>query len=168
MGFVIGKASLRLTAMSIAMAMLAGCVVADSSAPPYGRRDRPGTGYEERPGTSVDFRFTSDDRRIVMDYYGAQVRRGKCPPGLAKKNNGCQPPGQAKKWQRGRPLPRDVVYYALPREVSVRLRVPPPNYRYVQIAGDVLLIAIGTRLVIDAIEDIGRYNDDRGNRDDRR
>jgi hypothetical protein len=23
--------------------------------------------------------------------------RGSCPPGLAKKNNGCMPPGQAKK-----------------------------------------------------------------------
>ncbi len=163
-----GRSSFRLAAMSIAIAMLAGCVVADSSLPPDGRRDRPGTRYDERPGASVDFRFTSDDRRIVMDYYGAQARRGKCPPGLARKNNGCQPPGQAKKWQRGRPLPRNVVYYALPREVSVRLRVPPPNYRYVQIAGDILMIAIGTRLVIDAIEDIGQYDDDRRNRDDRR
>jgi hypothetical protein len=26
---------------------------------------------------------------------------GDCPPGLAKKHNGCQPPGQAKKLYRG-------------------------------------------------------------------
>ena len=26
---------------------------------------------------------------------------GGCPPGLAKKNNGCMPPGQAKKLYRG-------------------------------------------------------------------
>lgn len=26
---------------------------------------------------------------------------GGCPPGLAKKNNGCMPPGQARKFERG-------------------------------------------------------------------
>lgn len=160
MGLALGKLSLWLLPVSMCVAMLAGCVIADSSVPADGRRDRPGTRYDDRPGT-VDFRFTSDDRRVVMDYYGAQIRRGNCPPGLAKKNNGCQPPGQAKKWQRGQALPRNVAYYDLPQELSLRLRVPPPNHRYVQIAGDVLLIAIGTRLVVDAIEDIVQYRDDR-------
>jgi hypothetical protein len=40
------------------------------------------------------------DRGIVIDRNGrlyALDARGSCPPGLAKKNNGCQPPGQAKK-----------------------------------------------------------------------
>jgi hypothetical protein len=36
-------------------------------------------------------------------------RRGHCPPGLAKKHNGCMPPGQAKKWQIGHQLPREFV-----------------------------------------------------------
>ncbi|WP_372887282.1 RcnB family protein [Shimia sp.] len=36
----------------------------------------------------------------------------------------------------------------------MRLSAPPPDYRYVQVAGDILLIAIGTSIVIDAIEDI--------------
>ncbi|HEY8591692.1 MAG TPA: hypothetical protein VIL42_02375 [Sphingomicrobium sp.] len=37
---------------------------------------------------------------ITTDRYGrlyALDARGSCPPGLAKKNNGCMPPGQAKK-----------------------------------------------------------------------
>ena len=37
---------------------------------------------------------------IVSDRYGrlyALDARGSCPPGLAKKGNGCMPPGQAKK-----------------------------------------------------------------------
>jgi len=37
---------------------------------------------------------------IVVDRYGRRYAldaRGSCPPGLAKKNNGCLPPGQAKK-----------------------------------------------------------------------
>ena len=38
----------------------------------------------------------------------------------------------------------------------MRLAPPPPNHRYVQVAGDVLMIAVGTGLVVDAIEDILR------------
>ena len=37
---------------------------------------------------------------VVSDRFGrlyALDARGRCPPGLAKKNNGCLPPGQAKK-----------------------------------------------------------------------
>jgi Ni/Co efflux regulator RcnB len=101
-------------------------------------------------------RFDDDSRRLVSDYYGTRVRAGKCPPGLAKKNNGCLPPGQTKKWAMGQPVPRDLRFYDLPKELRSRLPPPPPEHRYVRIAGDILLIAIGTRMVVDAIEDIGR------------
>lgn len=113
--------------------------------------------HEERhEGTRVEFRFGDQDRRVVRDYYGGQVRGGNCPPGLAKKGNGCLPPGQAKKWAMGRPLPRDVVYYDLPPDLVVRLPAPPMGHRYVQVAGDVLLIAVGTSMVVDAVQDILR------------
>jgi len=105
-----------------------------------------------RQDTSVTFRFGSDDRRIITDYFGAQARKGDCPPGLAKKGNGCQPPGQAKKWKKGYPL-RDK-YYDLPEELVIRMPVPPLNHRYVRVAGDILMIAIGTSMVVDAMEDI--------------
>ena len=35
------------------------------------------------------------------DSYGYGYNDRGCPPGLAKKHNGCMPPGQAKKWARG-------------------------------------------------------------------
>jgi Ni/Co efflux regulator RcnB len=136
------------------LAVLLSCTVVAATAHANsgkGRKDR-----GEEAAATVELRFTSDDRRIVTDYYGAQARKGNCPPGLAKKNNGCQPPGQAKKWQKGRPLPKDIAYHDLPRELSIRLPVPPPNHHYVQVAGDILMIAIGTSMVIDAIEDITR------------
>lgn len=66
------------------------------------------------------------------------------------------PPGQAKKWRIGRPLPRGVIYYDLPPPLVVELGVPPRGYRYVRIASDILLIAIGTGLVVDAITDLTR------------
>lgn len=105
---------------------------------------------------SISFRFGSSDTRIIRDYYGGQAAKGNCPPGLAKKGNGCQPPGQARKWARGRPLPADVRYYDIPNELRIRLPAPPLNHRYVQVAGDILLIAVGTSIVVDAIEDILR------------
>ena len=100
--------------------------------------------------------FGDQDQRIVRDYYGGYVQGGKCPPGLAKKGNGCMPPGQAKKWAMGRPMPHGMVYHDLPPDLIVRLPPPPPGHRYVQVAGDVLLIAIGSSMVVDAIQDILR------------
>ena len=110
----------------------------------------------ERNGLRIELRFGDDSRRQVYDYYGTQARAGKCPPGLAKKGNGCLPPGQAKKWQMGRPLPGDLRYHELPRDLLMRLPPPPPQHRYVQVAGDILMIAVGTGMVVDAIEDILR------------
>lgn len=127
------------------------------------RRDgghRPPSGGD-RTNISVNVQiggyFTDVQRRGAIEYYEPRFRAGHCPPGLAKKHNGCMPPGQAKKWHRGAPLPRDVVYYAVPEPVVVRLGTPPAGYRYVRVATDILLIAIGTGMVIDAIEDLGRF-----------
>jgi Ni/Co efflux regulator RcnB len=99
--------------------------------------------------------FRDSQRVSVRDYYEPQVKQGKCPPGLKKKNNGCQPPGQAKAWRRGQALPAAVVYYPIPSAVQVRLGVPPAGHKFVRVASDILLIAIGTSLVVDAIEDLG-------------
>lgn len=107
-------------------------------------------------GPSITIRIGDDARRTVWDYYGPQIAAGHCPPGLAKKGNGCQPPGQAKKWSMGRPLPRDVVFHDIPRDLAIRLPPTSPGYRYVRVATDILLIATGTAMVVDAIEDLGR------------
>ena len=105
---------------------------------------------------SVEVRFGDSDRRAVYDYYQGGAPGKKCPPGLAKKGNGCLPPGQAKKWARGRPLPHDLVVHDLPRDLRYRLPPPPSGHRYVQIGADILMITVGTSMVVDAIEDIIR------------
>ena len=105
------------------------------------------------PGHRV---FEDRHRVVVQEYYVTEFRAGRCPPGLAKRNNGCMPPGQAKKWHVGHPLPRDVIFYDLPPALIVQIGAPPPGYRYVRVAADILLIAIGTGLVIEAIADLGR------------
>lgn len=112
--------------------------------------------HDDRHAAAPGSRFDDGARNAIFEYYGAQARAGKCPPGLAKKQNGCQPPGQAKKWKLGQPLPPDLRYGSLPPELLRRLPPPPPRHRYVQIAGDILMIAVGTSMVVDAVEDILR------------
>ena len=115
---------------------------------------------EKYKGETADVRvssyFTDPQRTVIRDYYGQQYKKGRCPPGLAKKNNGCMPPGQAKKWMIGQPLPSGVVYYPVPTTVVVQLGTPPAGHKYVRVASDILLIAIGTSMIVDAVQDLGR------------
>lgn len=120
------------------------------------KREEGRTYRESSGGVSVSMHFGDSHRAAVRNYYAEEFRGGHCPPGLAKKRNGCMPPGQAKKWSRGHPLPRDVVYYDLPPSVLMQLGPAPAGHRYVRVASDILLIAVGTMLVADAIEDLGR------------
>lgn len=90
--------------------------------------------------------FQESSRERVQAYYARN-----CPPGLAKKNNGCMPPGQAKKWHVGQPVPADVVWVAPPRDVIVLLPPVPVGHRYIQVAGDILLVAVGSMMVVDGI-----------------
>lgn len=105
---------------------------------------------------NVNVHFGDYERVVIHDYYEERESKGHCPPGLRKKNNGCMPPGQAKKWRRGYPLPRTVIYHDLPPRVIVEIGLPPSGYKYVRVAADILLIAVGTAIVVDAIEDLGR------------
>lgn len=117
-------------------------------------------GVQQARPAQVDVRvgayFGDQQRVVIREYYGKQYSAGRCPPGLAKKNNGCMPPGQAKKWAMGQPLPRDVVFYPVPNAVLIQLGTPPAGHKYVRVASDILLIAVGTSMVVDAIQDLGR------------
>ena len=93
---------------------------------------------------------------IVRDYYAQQMRDGHCPPGLAKKNNGCMPPGQAKKWEAGRRLPANVKYYQVPQPLVTQIGTPPAGHRYIRVGNDILLVSNGTGIIIDVIKNFGR------------
>ena len=127
----------------------------------YEKHEKKDKGKKQKyEGETADIRvntyFTDPQRIVIREYYGKQYKAGRCPPGLAKKNNGCMPPGKAKKWAIGQPLPGDVVYYAVPRPVIVQLGTPPAGHKYVRVASDILLIAIGTSMIVDAVADLGR------------
>lgn len=140
-----------------------GPVFAD---PPEGKGKGKGKGHDREnnqndqgkrgPAPKQGAFFIEQHRAHVRTYYTNEFSRGHCPPGLAKKNNGCMPPGQAKKWTIGQPLPRDLAIYDLPPQLVVHIGMPPAGYKYVRVASDILLIAIGTSMVVDAIRDLGR------------
>jgi hypothetical protein len=105
-------------------------------------------GQQHRPDSVPAFAVDDRDRSAVSSYYREEFARGNCPPGLAKKENGCLPPGQAKKmWVVNRPLPPGVASYPLPPELYSRLTPPPAGYQYVRVDDDVLLMQTANRVV---------------------
>ena len=97
----------------------------------------------------IAIRIGSDDRLAIRSYLSDHYRPN-CPPGLAKKRNGCLPPGQAKKYAIGRPLAVDI-WQPIPDDLFSLLSAAPFGHRYVMVDKDVLLISEATHKVVDAI-----------------
>ena len=96
--------------------------------------------------------FVDADRQTVRSWW-RQTHGRNCPPGLARKDNGCLPPGQAKKrYVVGQALPSTVVIGSVPS--GLRLSAAPVGYRYAYVDGDILLIDTVSRLVADVIVNV--------------
>ena len=102
-----------------------------------------------KPGTY----FNDQHRTYVRQYYTQHYGNGRnCPPGLAKKNNGCMPPGQARHWAVGEPVPRGVTVYTVPQPVLVQLPPAPYGYRYARLGNDIVLVQAQNNLIVDIIQ----------------
>ena len=129
--------------LTLLLAGAPGALAEKKAKPPKGKKAE---------SVSVTVTFTTQQRDAARGWYAEKYGRGNCPPGLAKKGNGCLPPGQAKKrYAVGQPLPPGIVYGPVPSELSVRIGRPPEGYLYVSLDGDLLKLATGTLLVVDAI-----------------
>lgn len=161
-----------LTAVGLALSIMAGSALADK---PYWaeghqkhskyddrydkkqyKKDQKKYRKNKRKHDAAHYRFSKHDRQAIYSYFAEQHSHRNCPPGLAKKSNGCQPPGQYKKWQKGQALGKHTRYYELPSELRYHMSRPRDGYRYVRVDNDVLLVDIVTNVVIDAIENILR------------
>jgi Ni/Co efflux regulator RcnB len=79
---------------------------------------------------------------------------------LAKKNNGCVPPGQLNRaWVIGQPLPPQIVYEPMPRALWTQLTPPPYGYEYVRVADDIVLISTTTRVIAALLGNLGNFSD---------
>jgi Ni/Co efflux regulator RcnB len=146
----------RIAAISLACALALGAAPALAEKPEWAGQGK-GKGHDKHEQDEKHAYFNDRHREHVANYYQDEFRGGRCPPGLAKKHNGCMPPGQAKKqWRVGQPLPAGVVIYDVPPALVVKLGPPPAGQKYVRVAADILLIAVGSSLVVDAVHDLGR------------
>jgi hypothetical protein len=105
-------------------------------------------GKHENDKVAIAITIGGNDRNIISNYLRNNYGRN-CPPGLAKKNNGCLPPGQAKKYGIGHRL--NVGYDRLPRDLSNLLGPAPQGTFYGMVDKDVLLISEAGKKVLDAV-----------------
>ena len=105
--------------------ILAGAAALAFAGPAFAK---PGNGHGNG---NHDYGFDDHDRGGPYGYGG-----GGCPPGLAKKHNGCMPPGQAKKLYRigqrfplsyGNPWSYNQIPYDLRRQYGFN---PYDRYYY--------------------------------------
>ena len=156
--------------ISIALLTVASLALAGSALAQKDKDDKPGHGKGGPPsaqqpsssrsssGGQQGYVVSDRDRNTTYSYYRTEYNAGRCPPGLAKKDNGCMPPGLAKKqWEVGRPLPREVYYEELPPMLVRQLSPAPAGYQYVRVANDVLMMAVGTRLIAGAVADLSSF-----------
>jgi hypothetical protein len=130
--------------LALLLAGAPGALADKKPKPPKGKKTE---------AVSVAVMFTVSQRDAARGWYVERYGRGNCPPGLAKKNNGCLPPGQAKKrYAVGHPLPPGIAYGPVPPDLAVRIGPPPSGYLYASLDGDLLKLAVGTLLVVDAID----------------
>ena len=106
--------------------------------------------WSDRASARITISIGGEDRDIIRSYLRRTYAK-KCPPGLAKKNNGCLPPGIAKKYRVGQPLPHDVLSSSLSSDLLRLLTPAPRGYTYVQVDRDVLLVGEATKKVVDAV-----------------
>ena len=100
------------------------------------------------------------DRNVVRTYYRSEYDAGRCPPGLAKKNNGCLPPGQVNRaWAVGQPLPPHIAYEPMPPALRMQLTPPPPGYEYVRVADDIVLMSTEKRVIAGLLGNLGNFRD---------
>lgn len=122
----------------------------DVYAEQYEQKDRHGSHEESRGDdrSRIEFRF-EDERRDHIRGYLRESYRPHCPRGLAKKHNGCLPPGQAKHYAVGGHLPH--TYQPVPQELLVRIGPPPSGTFYAMVDSDVLLVTEATKKILDAV-----------------
>lgn len=131
---------LPLMVLLAGVAGMSGCEVQ----PTYGDVRVHGRDYDVRVV------FTDQDRQLIRDYYRVNYRN--LPPGLAKQ--GKVPPGHAKRLYRGESLPPGLEWRYLPENLERRLSRLPDDYVRITIGGDIAIMNVRTRVVMDLVEDL--------------
>ena len=157
--------SLRIVSLAVAALLFAGSGFAKDKGDDHdnGNGGKHGNKHSEKHDKKAEKRqreeikqgayFNDQQRTYVREYYTTTYKDGKrCPPGLAKKNNGCMPPGQVRSWAVGQPVPRNVTIYSVAPPVVRMLPPAPVGYRYARLGGDVVLVQQQNNVIVDIIQ----------------
>ena len=125
---------LLILAAATAVALTASPALADKGGKGHGD-DRGWQSNDRDDRHDGDRRWNDNDRRGGDRNTGYRSSYRHCPPGLAKKHNGCMPPGQARQqWRRGYRVPNGygsyTAYDQIPYEYRNRYNLDPDN-RYI-------------------------------------
>jgi len=124
----------------------------------------PAAGPESaKPGARIDVIITPAEREIIRGYcaqFEQPVKKGKkaksLPPGLAKKvaRGGRLPPGWEKKLVKGEVVPEPVLKecHPLPKEIVIKLPVPPPETILRAIEGRIVRLHEKTWEILDVFD----------------
>jgi Ni/Co efflux regulator RcnB len=61
------------------------------------------------------------------------------------------PAGKSARWKIGEPVPPKAALTGVPDDLRARLPVVPPGHQYVQVDGEVVLLAMQSRMVVDGV-----------------
>lgn len=136
---------MKIPKQSLLAALLAAVAVGPAFAD-GGHGHGHGGGHGRGHGDRHDEVRVIDQRVVIAE--PRHVRRA-CPPGLAKKHNGCMPPGHARHVVVGQALPPGAVF-VVPQRVRRTLPPPPVGYRYAVIDNQVVLVS-NNNLVVDIV-----------------
>lgn len=78
--------------------------------------------------------FSSKDQTLVRRYYEAHPVSGRVTP-----------------WKIGEPVPPRAALTGVPDDLRAALPVLPPGHQYVQLDGEVVLVAVQSRMVVDGV-----------------
>lgn len=98
-----------------------------------GPRTQPATRFASRPLGPGAY-FSSRDQALVRRYYDANPASGRVA-----------------KWKIGEPVPARSALTGVPDALRAALPVLPPGHQYVQLDGEVVLVAVQSRMVVDGI-----------------
>lgn len=146
--------TLPIAALAAAAVLLAAPVLAEHPGHGKGHKHHDESAADEAPGKSGKHgkpEFSDDESDHIRGYYRDNPEaREQLPPGLAKQNK--IPPGWEKKIGRGQRIPDDIWVHRvpLPRDVVLKLPVPPPpGVVLVRVQDHVLKVIEKTHEVLD-------------------
>lgn len=111
----------------------APAVVQQAPAPQLAATQVLGNRPEPRPPVPGGY-FSSKDQVLVRMYYDSHPI-----------------PGQPKKWKIGQPIPPGAELTGVPDGLRAALSTLPRGHQYVEVDGEVVLVAVPTRTIVDGI-----------------